>query len=400
MKGKNDTDTPGAKSSENLHSCDSTAAMTPMSQLTEYQEGASDDRGRDSIRHRRAVVSQLAIFAAVSSASFGAIVVLVLPFPALVALLTFLVSLSGTLYLCLHLFTRELQGLMQGRGIGDYLPLSIYNRLTELTLHEWMQDTSLTLEYRHLMLYFVPGITPERLDEYVDALSPRHRNNLRRRGLGHLLGDDFMRLIMGNERFRRHVVQNQPRPTELILPPSLPTEPMNDADSDLGSTCPDAVSPIETPQFSDINPRNRSVPLSRALFVDDEEQEGFQQEQAVLSDAVMNMVNTYMNFTVETMTRGFAYMVERATPYIFGTGVGITSIAVGIGVFGTLSGVYFPNGTVSRVSRFPSQHTLWTAAFIGGLSSGGVLLFRSAVRSMTVRPWTSIRTKSEGKKKM
>lgn len=395
MKGKNNTDTPGAKSSEHLNSCDSTAAMTPTSQLTEYQQ--SDDRCRDSTRRRRAVLSQLAIFAAVSSASFGATVVLVLPFPALIALLTFLVSISGTFYLWLHLFTRELQSLIQGRGIGDYLPPSIYSRLTELTLHEWMQDTSLTLEYRHLMLYFVPGITQERLDEYVDALSPRHRNNLRRRGLGHLLGDDFMRLIMGNERFRLHVLQNQPRPTELRLPPSLPAEPMNDADSDLGSTCPDAVSPIETPQFSDLNPCN---PISRALFIDDEEQEGFQQEETVLSDAVMTMVNTYMNVTLETMTRGFVFMVERVTPFIFGTGVGVTSIAVGIGMFGTLSGVYFQDGTVSRASRFPSQHTLWTTAFIGGLSSGGMLLFRSAVTSMTVRRSTSSRTKSDIKKQM
>ena len=300
------------------------------------------------------------------------------------------------------MLAQEIQAFLQGGGIGDYLPPSMYDQLTNLTLHEWMQDTSFSLEYRHLLLYFVPGISPERLDQYVDALAPAHRNRLRRRGLGHLLGEDFMRIVMGSERYRVHALQNQSRPTELLLPPSLPAELMNDADSDLDSTSIDFVSPIQPPpQNTDADRASRAAVVSRSLFVEDDNdndinpQEHLQREEQVLADAMLAMLNNVVNLSADAITSGFVYTVETLTPYIMGSGAFMTTAAAGIASFGMWSENQYPRGAMSRLSWIPSHRALWTTAFIGGLSAGGMFLVRSGVRRMFVRPSPSQGKKSE-----
>ena len=201
---------------------------------------------------------------------------------------------------------------------------------------------------------------------------------------------------MGGERYRVHQLQNRPRPTELLLPSQADIS--IDAESDLDSNSPDDVIPIEIPRLSRGGPIIEDVAVSRTLFVEDDSQEQLQHEEAVLADAMMGMVNTYMSVSAETMTTGFVYVVERLTPYIMGTGLGITSIAAGIGMAGMWHGMHNPIGAMSRSSRFPSHRALWTTAFIGGLSAGGMLLFRSGVRTMFVRAPQSFKKKSESKK--
>jgi hypothetical protein len=408
MKGNDHNDTPSGKISEQSNISESgrttgteTTALTwtPSSHSTLHTRDhdlpdspATADTRNDS-SPRFSASATLVILSGVSSASFAALVFLLLPFPAFVALVVFSTSLYYTLQFCFQLLAGHIQTVMQRRGIGDYLPPYIYNQLTNLTLHEWMQDTSFSLEYRHLLLYFVPGISPERLDHYVDALSPVHRNRLRQRGLGHLLGEDFMRLVMGNERYRVHALQNQPRPTELLLPPSLPTDLMNDAASDLDSTDHDFVSPMQAspPQSTDRDHTNRNAVVSRSLFVqeddaeDDDEQEHLQREEQILTDAMMAMLNNYTNLSMEAITSGFAYTVDFLTPYIIGSGVFVASAAAGFAGFGRWSDNRMSRGAVSHLSWIPSNRALWTTAFIGGLSAGGIILIRAGVRRMVVR---------------
>lgn len=72
-------------------------------------------------------------------------------------------------------------------GLVRYLPDSLRIFLTETTLHEFMADTTLFMETRYLLMYFMPGLSPEQLMEYIHRLPPRHRDALLQPGLGRLM---------------------------------------------------------------------------------------------------------------------------------------------------------------------------------------------------------------------
>lgn len=367
------------KSSEGApNSCESTTAL---SQTTAGQNQVADQNS-ETTQQQEVIIFGLTVLAGLSTTSLGVLAILWLPLPVLIALAIFMTSFVTMISLCILLITREVQAAMQGRGIGDYLPRSIYTRLTQLTLHDWMQDTSLTLEYRHLALYFVPGITSERLESYVDSLAPRHRDNLRRPGLGHLFGEDFMRIIMGDERYRMHLRENQTRPTELLLPPPSGSS-INDAGSELGSVTPDVTFPIESPRGLSIEPIVEEVEephVSRTITIQNDSPEDLEAEANVLNDAIATMMNTYMNVSVNTATSSFVRIVDFVTPYVVGTGFSITTIASGFGLFGAWSMQYGSNRALA--ARIPSSGVLWTSGFIGGLTAGGMLAFRGGVRMM------------------
>jgi hypothetical protein len=219
---------------------------------------------------------------------------------------------------------------------------------------------------------------------------------LRREGLGHFFGENFMRVLMGNAQYRAHAMDNPVRPTELLLPQSQPSIE-GDTGSDLCSTT--------TPEllFSEVSTRGRSMPLleeedhmvSRTITVEDDtqdEQEQLQQEESVLAEAMSAMVSSYVNLTVGTVTSTLASVVEQVTPYVFATGFGTTAISVGMGLFG----MSYPSRTTSL--RFPQPRVLWTTGFIGGFSAGGMLLFRYGVRAMAPKR-ADKRIEDEKKKK-
>mmetsp|Transcript_5863 Transcript_5863/g.9738 ORF Transcript_5863/g.9738 Transcript_5863/m.9738 type:complete len:411 (+) Transcript_5863:111-1343(+) len=397
MKGEGKNGSTPPRSSAASYS---SVATTPISQASEAQEQDSMATNGNVVMVPGDFVTPLSILAGISATSISAILLLCVPVPVLVALLAFFLSSGYMIYLCLMLLVRELRTIIQGGGIGAYLPASIYNQLTELTLHEWMQDTAFTMEYRHLILYFVPGINQEQLNTYVDALAPRHRRNLRRRGLGHFMGEGFMRLLMGDSQYSAaHAMGNQVRPTELLLPSSSSTVEA-DVGSELGSTTPEVL-------FSDSPDRSRAAPIfdedrmvSRTIITveadtqeQEREQEHLQQEESVLADAMSTMVNTYVNVSLGTVTATYATLVEMVTPYIVRTGFGATAISVGFGLFG----MSFPRRTTSR--HFPNSQTLWTAGFIGGFSAGGMFLFRSAVRHLATTKKADSKPTEDAKRK-
>jgi hypothetical protein len=121
----------------------------------------------------------------------------------------------------------EYQLIVQGRGIGDYLPSTIYEQLTRTTVHDFMSDTrnSYVNENAYLMLYMIPGLSPDQINEYVGRLSPRHQALLHRHGLGYILGNSFMRLVMGDERL------NAPRIEQLDEDGAVATNGSTDSPS-------------------------------------------------------------------------------------------------------------------------------------------------------------------------
>lgn len=374
MKGE---DAGQRKSSDGApNSCESTTAM---SQTT---VGQNQDGTQSSVttQEQGFTIFVLTVLAGVSTTSLGVLAILWLPLPVLMALAMFVTSFTAMISLCVLLVTREFRAIIRGRGIGGYLPRSLYTRLTQLTLHEWMQDTSLTLEYRHLALYFVPGITAEQLETYVDSLAPRHRQNLRRHGLGHVFGETFMRIIMGDERYRQHMRENQPRPTELLLPPPSALSANVDAGSDIGSVTPDPLT-IESPRALSIEPiveESEEAVASRTITIQSDSPDDLESEGNVLNDAITSMMNTYMNVSTTAVTSSFVRVIDSVTPYFVGTGFGITTIAAGLGLFGTWSTE--SNSNRALAVRIPSTQVLWVSGFIGGLTAGGMLAIRSGVR--------------------
>ena len=81
-------------------------------------------------------------------------------------------------------------------GLTRYLPDSLRIYLTETSLHEFMSEGTFFLDYRYLLLYFMP-LTDEQLSHYISQLPPRHRDSLLQPGLGRMVPsvmENFMRL--------------------------------------------------------------------------------------------------------------------------------------------------------------------------------------------------------------
>ncbi|KAL3928671.1 MAG: hypothetical protein SGARI_004966, partial [Bacillariaceae sp.] len=161
------------------------------------------------ISQRNRYLRQLRQLGMASGATFALTILVLVPPAVLAASMVFFFIMSLFFYKLYQILQWEYQRLVQGRGIGDYLPSSIYDQLTQTTVHDFMSDTrnSYVNENAYLMLYMIPGLTPEQINEYVGRLSPRHQELLHRHGLGYVLGSSFMRLIMGDER-----LQNQQPP--------------------------------------------------------------------------------------------------------------------------------------------------------------------------------------------
>ncbi|KAL7495525.1 hypothetical protein ACHAWT_007221 [Skeletonema menzelii] len=83
--------------------------------------------------------------------------------------------------------------LEQPLGLLRYLPDSLRILLTETSIHQWMVEGTFVQEYRHLLLYLIPGIEEEQLMEFINRLPPRHRDVLLQPGLGRLIPPSTMR---------------------------------------------------------------------------------------------------------------------------------------------------------------------------------------------------------------
>jgi len=414
---------PQSDASLSTASTAQTGAMTPMSHLT-----CTPQTPRRRTRHHAPTTNEGVLllrrttmcYSAASVCFLILFLVAYLPLAAILFLLAFVASAMLSSYSLFQYLVAEVNRTVQGRGFGHFISDSMYNQLTELTLHEWMQDSSFTREYRHLMLYFVPGITPEQLDMYIDRLPPRHRDNLRRHGLGHLVGESFMRFLMGDERYRFHLEHNSAiRPSELVLLPPPPTtsnnstlsisrllfvEDSEDEHSDLGLQLTSEDMVDESIMVSSIlqqTPGESPITMAPSPFVtsplsDDvqllQEQE---QEAIILADAFYSMSQTYLRQTMSSMTVASVSFIEYISPIVIGSGLTVTvfsaattAAVAGIGLFGG----WFGNGPSSqRTGLVVGSSTM----MFGGASVSLMYLVRSAVRSCANTSNKSIKKKEE-----
>jgi hypothetical protein len=140
----------------------------------------------------------------------------------------------------------ELERLRQTNGLRDILPASIYQFLTEESLHDQLNGESSTREYMYLLLYFLP-LPREQLYYYLNRLNPQHVEQLHHRGVGHvILGPEAMQVVMGmqgyadathQEETQRHLltdeaVTDQTKETFALVTPETNTPVMVDEDND------------------------------------------------------------------------------------------------------------------------------------------------------------------------
>jgi hypothetical protein len=206
-------------------------------------------RTTDIPTQRRRYLRQLQTMGLATGATVAISAMIVIPTPLLIAMIVLIGIFTVLIQTMIQVATYELQLLMQGRGIGDYLPTSLYEQLTQRSIHDFMSDRSMVDENAYMMLYFLPGLSRDQIDEYVGRLAPRHQHLLHRQGLGFLLGETFMRFLVGDQRIRRPTtvgleavegvdetgsVASPVVPRRLELPPTIPEEGVADDTSELG----------------------------------------------------------------------------------------------------------------------------------------------------------------------
>lgn len=158
-------------------------------------------------------VHQIALLSGTSVVSAVAFIASILPSAAFLSLTIWVFSLLAVLYISYRYVRDELQDVVRTRGVGAFLPSRWYQMLTESSVHDVMTDDTFARENRHIMLYFFPGLTPDQRTNYIERLAPRHREQLLRPGVGYFLGDNFMRLLMGDDRYQASVPSPHHYPT-------------------------------------------------------------------------------------------------------------------------------------------------------------------------------------------
>lgn len=343
---------------------------------------------------------QLIVVGVLAATSFGALLVLVLPISALMALGMCVSSVCVFFYLLSRMILLEWRNVVQGRGIGDLLPQFVYDQLTGTSLNEWLSDVTLYLEWRFLLLYFIPGISQEQLEAYLERLPLRHQQILNRPGLGQFFGEDFMRIIMGESRW--NLPPADPQRQDLATEHAsrrLVFEPDDDDDDDddehisvgLDVTEPDTIG-ASTPGLALPQASSSPTPMAHSPRMvvpsrDDESsqdiQRDYDEEGAILTDAVSAATATYSSMAAEWASGRVLDSVIYVSPIVIGTGAMLTTGAVGIGVWGWWLGVYHPSRIITRPASphyFPTFSTLMSTALVGGASVTFMMMFRSAIR--------------------
>jgi hypothetical protein len=349
--------------------------------------------------------------------SFITFLYYVIPFTALFALGGSLVSISLMFHQVYQFLRQEYGDIVNGRGIGDYLPGWVFRALTESSLHDQLTDDSFELEYRHLMLYFMPGLSRAQLDAYVDRLAPRHRGVLLRPGLGHLLGDSFMQVVMGRERFPTAVPPSIGH-NEGILPllenGSIPSTPVrrrldlddddSDADSDLGLDVSGddlagglsnrqaeqmartlRLPPSSTPSIRTPAMRTPSIPEEAIVSVNTTatpnaaavEESQNEEELAILTEALwQTYVSSFYAPAVNTMSTAVTQWAQNVTEWITSPTMSITVVSGSVGLFGYWHGIWG-----RPTNRAASTRDVWTTAVLGGGVAGILFMARTVAQS-------------------
>lgn len=133
-----------------------------------------------------AVLRQLQTMSATLGVSFGLFLLFYLNLPALLFLMTTLAIGALTAMIGYQYLILQYNAVLASGGFIQFLPEGVQESLRDAlegtTLHEWMTDPAFFMEYRYLLLYYIPGLDADQLNALVDRLPERHRRVLRRPG--------------------------------------------------------------------------------------------------------------------------------------------------------------------------------------------------------------------------
>ncbi|KAL3940624.1 MAG: hypothetical protein SGBAC_004880 [Bacillariaceae sp.] len=188
-----------------------------------------------SMEEQRSILQRQMIQLGVASGtSVAAVTVAFVPAQIIMAffiVLSLFMGLSYTVFQRLRLEAMDLRR----RGVAGYLPEGIVDTLINTSFHDHVVNGDFWEENSFFLLYFIPGLSEEQINAYVNRLVPRHQQVLRRPGLGHFIGPAFMRLLLGEQQYAHQIeqppqAQHEGRP----VPRRLELNPPADVDSHLG----------------------------------------------------------------------------------------------------------------------------------------------------------------------
>ena len=186
-----------------------TVDETRSTALTELDPVRSNLYRGESTASSALLTPQVVLASGTSGLAFVSFLCATLPVSALVSFVLLVLSLIALAFLIYARILDEWNRLLNGRGIGDFLPQSLYQLLAEESFHHFMTNNDAYLEHRYLLLYFLPGLSPDEIERYVARLAPRHRERVMRPGLAQFLPNrDFvMTVLMGRQRWQPHTAR-------------------------------------------------------------------------------------------------------------------------------------------------------------------------------------------------
>lgn len=391
-------------------------AETPMSALSanttddaSIQSGVSfntEDGAAIQLRRQRNR-QQLMHLGAATGATFVMFVYMLVPTALLLSMILFGGVSSAFLYQLGQIMHWEFhRSILEGRGIGDYLPESVYRALTATSIHEFLTDPDgifgANEHIPYLMLYMIPGLTEEQLEHYINRLNPTHQRILRsNQGLmGFLLNRNnhrlspseanqdstIMRFLMGDERLRewRQQQTNLPQqhpsgvaPRRLDLPPTIPEE---EASATRETSTPEIISePAGIPETVAAvvgstpvpNPTSTSETASEApsstpnTTPPSPDRRPSATDEIVLFDAMTTAMASLLGEATSAVRERATETVRDtlATP-IYRVSLGVTALGLGIGALGLATGTYDVQSLSRPLSQFVSN-------FMGSLLGSG-----------------------------
>jgi hypothetical protein len=338
--------------------------------------------------------------------------------------------------------TRYQLEVEQPMGLLRYLPDSIRVLLTETTLHEYMSDSTFFMETRYLLLYFVPGIQPDQLMNYINQLPQRHRDALLQPGLGRLMPSLMNRLVRldnptGISNESMHLLQNGGRgdmSTSSLFTPDREENENSDIreNSNIEITLVEAIASLrqtvlgqladnELPVIHEVNdnyhmdesstreigrPREVVVELPQIVehHIDENENQRLQAEYAteerILSDATSAAVANYSSQATTMVSQSAAGVVETVSSLMIrlGSYTGLIAGGGGTAMMASLHSSSFTRGLFSRsetesrgennprgdssVNRNMLMYGLLATSVLGFASAGVSYLIRNRVRTV------------------
>ena len=330
-----------------------------------------------------------------SSGAAAALVVSVVPLHILIGLMTVFLLWLSFLYQVFQLMRSEYHRALEGQGLGNLLPASWYESLVHTSFHEFMTDGAFARENQHFLLYFIPGLSRDQLEDYLERLVPRHRRRLHRPGLGNFLGEGFMRHVIGDQgmaelpRPRRQSEGIQAVPQRLTLPVTDAQEPnpphSDDTTSGFGEE-PATTSSSDNnarrliPRRLDLEVINEDVasrlgdddegedaawgvtstaPLVIRTAVDldtasssSEDSEDLAREEEIVVEAAVTGAVSFFTFALGYSQHAMANSVVNTGRSLFRATLGLGLVSVGAGALGIWSGYLSPQDI-----QLPTQWT-------------------------------------------